>query len=224
MKLAKFWNLSCALFSLVLPKVMKPRFLGFTLGYDIHPTASIGMSIICADSVHIGPHVKIGHFNVLRSLSDVRMGEGAKIGRWNWITAAPEFRAVSDLKKPGRLDLAENAVVTSRHYLDCSGGIALGRFALVAGVRSTVFSHQIDVVSSRQTAAEVVIGDYCLVGSNAKILPGVNIAPNSQIAMGSVVNKSIEEPGYLWAGVPVSRKRRTGGAWFERCEERVDVR
>ncbi|MDR3609511.1 MAG: acyltransferase [Ignavibacteriaceae bacterium] len=48
---------------------------------------------------------------------------------------------------------------------------------------------------------KVVIKNNCYIGSNAIILPGVEIGPNVLIAAGSVVNKNIP-PNSCVAGVP----------------------
>ncbi len=41
----------------------------------------------------MGPHAGIGHFNVLRNLQSVKIGEQAGLGNWNWIVADSAFAA-----------------------------------------------------------------------------------------------------------------------------------
>ena len=48
----------------------------------------------------------------------------------------------------------------------------------------------------------ISIGNNCFIGNKAIILYGVNIADNTIIAAGSVVTKSINEPGYIYGGNP----------------------
>ena len=56
--------------------------------------------------------------------------------------------------------------------------------------------------------APVVIRDNCFIGMRATILPGVEIGPNSIVAAGSVVTRSVP-PGEVW-GVyrPTSLKQQ----------------
>lgn len=49
--------------------------------------------------------------------------------------------------------------------------------------------------------APIVIHDNCFIGMRSMILPGVEIGPNSIIAAGSVVTRSVP-PGEVWGGVP----------------------
>jgi len=51
---------------------------------------------------------------------------------------------------------------------------------------------------------EIQIGDNCFIGFNTIILPGVVICNNCIIAAGSIVAKSISEPG-VYAGNPVKK-------------------
>ena len=41
--------------------------------------------------------------------------------------------------------------------------------SVVAGVRTTILTHEVDVATSRQGTAGLSIGEYCFVGSNARI-------------------------------------------------------
>lgn len=49
---------------------------------------------------------------------------------------------------------------------------------------------------------KITIGDNCFVGNRAIILYGVTIPDNTIVAAGSVVTKSIEEPGCIVGGNP----------------------
>jgi hypothetical protein len=58
----------------------------------------------------------------------------------------------------GVFKIGEHSAVTSRHYLDCTGGVTVGAFSTVAGARSTIFTHQVDITQSRQVWRPVRIG------------------------------------------------------------------
>ncbi len=55
---------------------------------------------------------------------------------------------------------------------------------------------------------DVIIGDYCWIGANVFINPGIEIGDNSVIGANSVVTRNIP-PGEIWGGVParVIRKK-----------------
>ena len=70
-----------------LPSWMKPQLARWLFGWDVHPTAYIGRSIILVNRVcPWGPMSSIGPFNVIRDLEELRLGEGASIASRNWIT------------------------------------------------------------------------------------------------------------------------------------------
>lgn len=215
----KYVGIIVCVLSLMLPNRVKITMLRICLGYDIHPKAWIGMSLIMCNHLYLGPGAHIGHFNVVRNVNRLVLQEGAGIGQWNWISAASEFIPHKSGDATGICVLEEKAILTSRHYVDCSGGFFLGSYSIIAGVRSTIMTHQIDVSLSEQSMGAVRIGDHCHIGSNVKILPFTNIAGRSMVAMGSVVRGAVAPSGYLWAGVPAVCKREVTGEWFERTVE-----
>lgn len=54
----------------------------------------------------------------------------------------------------------------------------------------------------KHNANSIIIGNDVWVGANSIILPGVCISNKNVIAAGSVVNKSIDTEGAIYAGVP----------------------
>lgn len=63
----------------------------------------------------------------------------------------------------------------------------------------------------------IVIHDNCFIGMRAMLLPGIEIGPNSIVAAGSVVNKSIP-PGEVWGGIP-AKFIETTDRYAEKCLE-----
>jgi acetyltransferase-like isoleucine patch superfamily enzyme len=80
--------------------------------------------------------------------------------------------------------------------------VTVGRFVTLAGVRSTLITHQIDLLTNRQTVAGIAIGDHALISSNCRIAPGARIAGRTMFAMGSVIAGDRAKPGFLHGGVP----------------------
>ncbi|HEV2068627.1 MAG TPA: hypothetical protein VGR26_02395, partial [Acidimicrobiales bacterium] len=115
----------------------------------------MGLSLFAGvDEVHIGEGARLGHFNVFRNLRMLSVGDHAEIGQFNWFSAGQPFleQGHGDI---GNLRIGAHGAITSRHYVDCSGGVEIGDFALLAGVRSVVLTHFIDVVANRQRVAGV---------------------------------------------------------------------
>lgn len=210
-----------ALIVLALPWRLR-LFLLRRMGHQLDDSARIGFSIVICEHINMGENARIGHFNVIRDLTYIELEDHSHIGNWNWITSAKEFRQTGR-SGAGSLRMAESSAITSRHYIDCSGGVSIGHHSLIAGVRSTVLTHQIDVNINRQTIAAVTIGSYCLISSGVSVVPGTSIADNSLVAMGSVARGEILPSGFLWAGVPCARKGPVSGEWFRRETERTEV-
>jgi acetyltransferase-like isoleucine patch superfamily enzyme len=188
---------------LLTPGVVKRRLLRLFFRWEIDRSATLGISLYYnVEQVRMGPGSRIGHLNVLRNLRSVQLGSSASIGQWNWITAATMLVDPPYVPSSGCITINDEAAITSRHYLDCAGGVEVGRATTIAGVRSTLLSHQIDVGDSRQTAAPIRIGAYCFVGSNVLVTPGAAIPDRCVIAMGATVVGRLSESGMLYGGVP----------------------
>ena len=152
-------------------------------------------------------NAKIGHFTVCKGLAALRMGEHASIGRLNWISAYPlsqdpNDHFASDVSRRPELILHAHAAVTNRHIIDCTDLVTVGRFATVAGFRSQVLTHSIDLLRARQSSAPVSFGEFSFVGTGVICLPGSALPDRSVLAAGSVMTSSLEHVGGLYAGVP----------------------
>jgi acetyltransferase-like isoleucine patch superfamily enzyme len=155
----------------------------------------------------MGANARIGHLTVCKGLSKLQLGDNASIGRLNWISAYPltgskvaHFSDETD-RQP-ELVLGEHAAITNRHLIDCTGRVTVGRFSTIAGFRSQVLTHSINLARSRQTSAAVTIGDYCFLGTGVVVLPGSILPSQSVLGAGAVLNKAWSESGVLYAGVP----------------------
>ncbi|SFA94699.1 acyltransferase [Cellulomonas marina] len=159
--------------------------------------------------------------NVFKGVDQLSIGEHAYIGSWNFFTAGAEFASTCG---PAKLTVRASASITGRHYFDCSGGVSIGAFSTIAGLRSTILSHGIDVTENEQRALPVTIGDYCLVGSNCTILAGAALPARSVLAAGAVLVRVSDRavvPAGLYAGVPARLKGSTEGGYFSRTERSV---
>lgn len=210
------WAVMC--FGLLPPSQIKNRLLR-TCGWTLAPSAYVGPGIyLHVDDVTIGHHGRIGPFNVVRDVSKMSISDYGKLGQWNWISAS---RPLRNCGGAGSLKIGTHSSITSRHYLDCSGGIEVGSHTTVAGMRSTFITHGISWTDSKQTYAGITIGDYCLISSNVQVTPGTRIGNKVVIGMGATVSGDLYTSGlYLQPRAELIRTEISGD-YFVRKEGRV---
>jgi acetyltransferase-like isoleucine patch superfamily enzyme len=175
--------------------------------WDIHPTAYIGPSVLTVRTLSMGPGASIGGRNVITNLDELRMGEGATIGSGNMIKGWWDHPTQ---KLPGRnpsVHLAEGAQIASYHYIDCVDALELGRHAAIAGFRSTVLTHSIDLVRDKYVSGAVALGDYAVVMSGCLLSAGTRIPARSVVAAGSVVSTRLTEELTFYRGNPAEAVR-----------------
>jgi acetyltransferase-like isoleucine patch superfamily enzyme len=206
-----------AFLGLLPPGSWKNRLLSLVAGYAISPSARVNpVLILNVDSFTVGAGATVGFGNVFRDVAAVVLARGSSVGQWNWLSGAPALNTA-----PRLFELKDEAAVTSRHYLDCTGGFTLGARSILGGVRTTVLTHQIDLEASRQRAAPVVIGTACFVSSNCKITAGAALPDRSVLGIGSVLISPMTTADSLYAGVPAARIRGVAGDYFHRIRGHV---
>ncbi len=192
--------------ALLLPWPLRRLVLVHLLGHRIHKTARMGFSLVCATRLEMGPRAYIGHSTVCRSgVELLHLGESAIIGNANWICAVPlgsntHFR--DEKNRRPELIVHDHAAITSRHYVDCTDTVSIGRFTTFAGIHSVILTHSIDLDTSMQCATPVSIGEYCFVGTGTVVLAGSELPDYSILGANSLLNKRYSEPYYLYAGSP----------------------
>ena len=174
-------------------------------GFNIHSTARIGFSIILPENLEMGPDTRIGNLTICKGISLLSMEESSSIGNLNQITGFPAgdpsyFSA--DRNRRPELILGRHAAITERHVIDCTNSVRIGKFATLAGYRSQILTHSIDLPQSRQTSKPVEIGEYCFVGTGSIVLGGSVLADYSVLGAGSLLNKVYTEEYVLYAGNP----------------------
>lgn len=194
-----------SVFLLVIPWRLRRLLLVALFGYKIHPTARIGFSIICPERLEMGPGARIGSFTVCKGLSLVEMGESSYVGNLNWITGFPAndqtFFSADQGRRP-ELIVGTHAAITARHYIDCTNSVRIGRYATLAGCRSQILTHSIDLYNCRQSSKPISIGEYCFVGTGTILLAGSSLPDYSVLGAGSILNKAHTEAYLLYAGNP----------------------
>jgi len=194
------------LLTFLLPWKLRRLALNSWFGFNIHPSAKIGMAWVFPKKLIMDANTRIDHFTVAINLELIDMKSNAKIGRGNWITGFPlnsksvHFSHQSD-RKP-ILILGQSSAITKNHHIDCTNAIHVGAFSTIAGYQSQLLTHSIDVNENRQDSAPIFIGDYTFVGTNTVILGGSALPAHSVLGAKSLLNKAFSEEWMLYAGVP----------------------
>jgi UDP-3-O-[3-hydroxymyristoyl] glucosamine N-acyltransferase len=176
--------------------------------------------VLKVDRVEVGGGAAIGSLSVIRDLAVLTLGEHAVIGHWNWVSAS---KRLAEAGAPCQLHLGAHSAITSRHYIDCSGGIRIGTHTTIAGVRSTFVTHGISWKSSAQTFSPIEIGDYCLISSNVQVSPGTVVGSRVVVGMGATIAGKLLEPGLYVQSRATLVKPDLAGEYFEREEGHVDT-
>jgi acetyltransferase-like isoleucine patch superfamily enzyme len=193
------------LFSCLLPWHLRRAFLESQFGFQIHPTARIGLAWVFPNRLIMEEGSAIGSVTVCKGLDLLHLKAHATIGRGNWITGFPlgasqHFAHQAD-RRP-ELIVGEHSAITNRHLLDCTSSVTIGRFTTFAGFHSQIISHSIDLEQNRQSSQPVRVGDYCFVGTNCVLLGGSALPDFCVLGAKSLLNKVFTETYQLYGGVP----------------------
>jgi acetyltransferase-like isoleucine patch superfamily enzyme len=208
----------------IAPWALRRVLLRFLFGFDLHPTARIGASVILSRRLTMGAYARIGSLSFIRGLERLELEEHSHLGNLNWISAFPLNTGASHYREEvGRdpsLVMRQHSAITNRHLIDCTGGVSIGEFSTIAGFRSQILTHSINIVDSVQRSAPVSIGRYSFVGTGVVILGGSILPDYSVLGAGSVLNKVFVDAFRLYAGSPAVMKREldSGAAYF--CRQR----
>jgi serine acetyltransferase len=194
------------LFTSRFPGELRQKILRRMFGHEVHPSARIGLSFISVEHLYMAEGSGIASLTLIRGLRNCELHEEVDIGRFNWITAIPlggEFFQKVEDRDPS-LVIGRGSVILHRHIVDCNAKVTMGELSGLAGYRTTLLTHGVDIRENAQTARPVTIGDRTMVASNCVLLGGAEIPSYSVVAAGSTVNARFEEPG-LYSGVPAKR-------------------
>ena len=210
-------------FSLFLPPGLKRQWLRLTCGFQLAPGSRIGLSWINPHTLSMESGACIGHLTVCKGVEELRMGANSSIGNLNWITGFPKSISGHFEEERTReccLVLGRETAITHRHYLDATGDIFVGEFSTVAGIRSQILTHTIDLRKNRQSCRPVHIGARCFVGTGCVVLPGAKLPDRCVLGAMSLFKDSFHEEGMLYAGNPAEKRRAldTSEGYFARQE------
>lgn len=207
-RLRKFLRFAKVVLLLLLPsraRVFCLRAFGNRVGIGCY----LGFSIYDVEKITLGDHVYIGHGNVFKGLRELMMGSGSRIGNLNVFAGGGN----------GTFVIGKNSSISSGHYLDGIGDISIGSNTIIGGRRSCFFSHGI-TPENLDYRGKIEIGDWCYIGSNTKVAPGVKLCSHVFVGMGSVLRGVYVDEFVLLAGVPATVRKRYDpeAAFFDREE------
>ena len=160
-----------------------------------------GVNIKHCHQIYSGSNLIIEDQVYINALSEdgVRFGNNVSIARSSILICT----GVIAHKGKG-ISIGDGTGINAGAYFGGQGGITIGNNVIIGpGVKVFSENHnfsdpEILIKNQGVTRNEVIIGDNCWIGANVTILAGVTIGPNSVIAAGAVVNKSM--PGNVVIG------------------------
>jgi acetyltransferase-like isoleucine patch superfamily enzyme len=189
----------------LLPWPLKRFLLRLLYQYELHPRSRIGLAWVFPRKLVMGEGASIGHLTVCKGMERLELGAHASIGRLNWISAWPPNQPPHFAHLPARkpqLIVGPHAAITHRHIIDCTDEVTIGEFTTMAGYRSQILTHSVDLAESRQDAKPVRIGAYCFIGTASTMLGGTVVPDHCVVGANALVNKAHDETYRLYAGVP----------------------
>jgi acetyltransferase-like isoleucine patch superfamily enzyme len=208
--------------SMFLPWGLRRMLLQYFAGYKIHPTCRIGLSLIFPDELIMEKGARIGHFNVCKGVRKLHLRAHSAISSLNWITGFPISASRHFAHQPERMPqliMGEHSAIASRHLIDCTATVTIGKFTTIGGFYSQILTHSIDLAASRQSCSPIEIGAYCFLSTNCVLLGGSALPDYSVLGAKSLLNKHWTEPYQLYGGMPAKpiKKLAEGMSYF--CRE-----
>lgn len=172
-------------------------------GYAVDSSARIGwLSAIDVQTLSMGPGSSIGRGCLITGPMDFVIGEGASLGGRNRVECGRWFAEFDSADAPYAREfvLGANAMVTTNHYFDATGGIRIGDGSWIAGLGSQFWTHGLGVVDR-----SVAVGRYCYIGSAVRFAPGARVGDLTVVGLGSVVTHDLSSHDQaLIAGFPAA--------------------
>lgn len=189
------------------PSPLKVWILNTFFQASIHPSARIGLSIIHAKKIIIGPKAQIGHFNAITNLDLFEIGAEASINAFNRISGPPIQEGRSCFM------LGRKANVAQWHYFDCSDTIKIGDHTNIGGLHSIIFTHGKNRKTNIEETSAVTIGHHCLVSAHSVLIKGCVLPDCSILGANSTLHKAFTETHTLYSGVPAVAINKMQPSW-----------
>jgi len=188
-----------------LPQPIKQMIYRRLFRWRIGRGVRIGFSYLDARHVTLGDNVRIGHFNIIRGVKRLSVGDGTYIANFNHMFGASYPNWASEL------EIGKQVNFMSRHFVDVCGPVRIGDRVVIGGRDTQFWSHTrtfVDSVPSLEPTS-VCIGDDVYIGARA-MLVSCDVPAGAVVGAGSVVTKSFasEACRLLIAGNPATIRKR----------------
>lgn len=205
-------KLAIQILGFFLPWALRRRLLAACFGYQLHPDCRIGLSFVFADAVEMAKGARLGHMNYVGRLNKLQMDEDSFIGNFNWIggfSTQIETQFFKSAKnRYSQLTMGKCSMMGHQHYIDCTDRVTFGAFSGLAGFRSQLVTHGIEIIRSKQSCGPISVGNYTMIGAGSLLMKGVHIPDCCIVSAGSVINYINAEPYSLIAGNPAECTRK----------------
>lgn len=113
----------------------------------------------------------------------------------------------------GKFCIGENSTINQFCRIDNRGGIYIGSNVSISPyVKLITADHDLCDAKCIGRENKIIINDYCFVGSDAMLLPGVTMFKGSALGAKSLLNKdAITDTIYV--GIPAVPKKKRGGIY-----------
>jgi acetyltransferase-like isoleucine patch superfamily enzyme len=180
------------------------------LGYKIDNKSRIGaFTLLLASRVQI-EEATIGMMNIIR-IDSLVMNRGSMIGKLNFVSRLKSVVLKVEAcilhrnfiggtfgtnVECGREELliGRRSQISLSCFLDLSDRITLGDNVVVAGSGTQFWTHGFDHLRKRSVAS-IAIGNDVFIGAASTVVQGVQICSYVTVGAGSVIHRSIREPG-----------------------------
>lgn len=110
----------------------------------------------------------------------------------------------TELTHPNNIYVGINSKVGLRpgNYIQGNGGLYIGNYVNITPNCGIITGNHNPLNHNVHIDKEVRIEDYCWIGMNSMILPGVHLGPRTVVAAGSVVTKSFPDGFCIIGGNP----------------------
>jgi acetyltransferase-like isoleucine patch superfamily enzyme len=215
------WKLAIAVFVAVLPNWVKRPIYRLCYGYAIGRGVRIGFGTVLVGlrRCRIEDDVRIGVFNVFSSIGDLVIGDHTRIGHVNMFRGGERVMLgpyvtilrgnvfnsgqLNDFVTPRRpvLELGLGTFVATGHWVDFTDSVSFGPECILGGRGSSLWTH------NRQRTRPIRFGAQCYLGSDIRVAPGVEVAPQCIVSLGAVLTARFAQPQTIIAGNPATASR-----------------
>lgn len=149
------------------------------------------MNVIRIDSLEMSGGALIGKLNIFSKLKRLQIAEDACILHRNFIGGTHGTSVESGREE---LSMGRGSQISISCFFDLSDRITLGESVVIAGSGTQFWTHGFDHRRSR-SVAPIAIGNNVFIGAASTVAQGVQVCPDVVVGAGSVIHRSITEPG-----------------------------